>query len=194
MFSLIFPFSHLCFPFMKPIYVKTVFDRKKSADARHKGSVDIRLSQDRRTLYFATGIKILPKNWHDGQIVHRRDAAELQQTLDLMVKHVRQTINDQMESGSCTLGSVMAAIRQKEKGELSFLDFCHQRAKVRCYGRSADSRERYERFLRFFLQFGRILTFSDITDENIMAMDSQLSDTGMKPYSKWQNYHRIPYP
>ena len=176
---------------MKPIYVKTVFDRKKKADARHKGSVEIRLSQDRRTLYFATGIRLLPKHWHDGQIVHRVDAAELQQTLDFMVKHIRQTINDQMEAGTCTLDRVMAVVRQKEKGELSFLDFCQQRAVVRSYGRSRDSMERYERFLRYLLKFGRIETFSDITDENIQEMDRQLKATGMKPYSKWQNYHRF---
>lgn len=176
---------------MKPIYIKVVFDRKKKASARREGSIEIRLTQMKRSAYFVTGIRLLPKNWHDGQIVHRVDAAELQQTLDLMVKHIRQTINEQMEAGTCTLDSVMAVVRQKEKGELSFLDFCQQRAEVRCYGRSADSRERYERFLRYLLQFGRIEKFADITDENILELDSHLAATGMKPYSKWQNYHRF---
>ena len=176
---------------MKPIYVKIVFDRKKKAGSRREGSVEIRLTQDRKTAYFATGIRLLPKQWHSGQIVHRVDAEELQQTLDLMVKHVRQIINEQLENGTCSIDSVMAAFRQKEDGELSFLDFCQQRAEVRSYGRTADSKERYERFLRFLLQFGRIEKFSDITDENILEMDSQLKATGMKPYSKWQNYHRF---
>ena len=176
---------------MKPIYVKAVFDRKKKATARREGSVEIRLTQMRQSAYFVTGIRLLPKHWHDGQIVHRVDAAELQQTLDLMMKHVRQTINEQMEAGNCTVDRVMAIVRQKEKGELSFLDFCQQRAEVRCYGRSADSKERYERFIRYLLHFGRIDTFADITDKNILEMDRQLAATGMKPYSKWQNYHRI---
>ena len=176
---------------MKPIYVKAVFDRKKKATARKEGSVEIRLTQMRQSAYFVTGIRLLPKHWHDGQIVHRVDAAELQQTLDLMMKHVRQTINEQMEAGNCTVDRVMAIVRQKEKGELSFLDFCQQRAEVRCYGRSADSKERYERFIRYLLHFGRIDTFADITDKNILEMDRQLAATGMKPYSKWQNYHRF---
>ncbi len=176
---------------MKPIYVKAVFDRKKKASPRKEGVVEIRLTQMKRTAYFTTGLRLLPKHWHDGQIVHRLDAPELQQTLDLMMKHIRMTINEQLESGFCTLDTVMAVVRQKEKGKLSFLDFCQQRAEVRCYGRSADSKDRYERFLRFLLSFGRIDQFSDLTDENIQEMDRQLTATGMKPYSKWQNYHRF---
>lgn len=176
---------------MKPIYVKTVFDRKKKAGARKMGSIDIRLSQERRTLYFATGIKVLPKQWHDGQIINRVDAAEMQQTLDIMLKHVRQIINEKMEQGTCSLDDVMAAFRAKEEEKLSFLDFCQQRAEVRCYGKAADSRERYDRFLRWLLNFGRIVSFADVSDENILAMDAALADTGMKNYSKWQNYHRF---
>lgn len=176
---------------MKPIYIKTVFDRKKKAGARREGRVDIRLSQDRRTLYFATGIRLLPKHWHDGQIVHRIDAAELQQQLDLMVKHVRQIINAKMEEGTCTLDQVMATFRQEEEGEDSFLDFCLQRIEVRCYGKAADTKERYERFLRWLLNFGRIVSFADVSDKNILAMDAALVATGMKDCSKWQNYHRI---
>lgn len=176
---------------MKPIYVKTVFDRKKRASARKEGSVEIRLSQERRALYYATGIRLLPKHWHDGQITNRVDAAELQQSLDIMLRHVRQIINERMEEGTCSLDDVMTAFRAKEEEKLSFLDFCQQRAEVRSYGKSADSRERYERFLRWLLQFGRIVSFADVTDENILAMDSQLKATGMKNYSKWQNYHRF---
>lgn len=168
-----------------------VFDRKKKAGARKMGSIDIRLSQERRTLYFATGIKVLPKQWHDGQIINRVDAAEMQQTLDIMLKHVRQIINEKMEQGTCSLDDVMAAFRAKEEEKLSFLDFCQQRAEVRCYGKAADSRERYDRFLRWLLKFGRIVTFADVSDENILAMDAALADTGMKNYSKWQNYHRF---
>ncbi len=87
---------------MKPIYVKLIFDRKKKASPRKKGAVEIRLSQERRTLYFATGIRVLSHQWHDGQVVNRFDAIDIQRTLDTMVRHVRQIINDLMEEGDCT--------------------------------------------------------------------------------------------
>ena len=176
---------------MKPIYVKLVFDRKKTATRVHEAGVDIRLTQNRRILYFATGVRLLPKHWHDGQVVNRVDAHDLQQTLDIMVRHVRQTINALMEAGSFTIDDVMAKLRIKEDGKISFLDFCEQRIAVRTYGRSPDSIERYHRFMRFLVKFGRINSFSDINDANILAMDAELAATGMKPYSKWQNYHRF---
>lgn len=176
---------------MKPIYVKFVFDRKKKAGSGREGTVEVRLTQDGRALYYTTPVRLLPKQWHNGQVVHRIDAAELQQTLDLIIKHVRQTINELSEKGRCTLDDVLARLRAADASQLTLLDFCEQRAKVRCYGRSQDSKDRYERFLKFMLEFGRFETFADINDENIMAMDRHLSATGMKPYSKWQNYHRF---
>lgn len=176
---------------MKPIYLKVIFNRKKVATSKHEAAVEIRLSQDRRTLYYNTGVRLLPKHWHDGQVVNRIDAAELQQTIDICVKHVRKTINTLMDGGSCQLDDVMAKLRQSDFAKTTFIDFCEQRAEIRSYGRSSDSRERYQRFLRYLLKFGQITTFSDINDENILAMDADLASTGMKNYSKWQNYHRF---
>ena len=176
---------------MKPIYLKLVFDRKKRAGKNHEGAVEVRLTHDRRTLYYATGVRLLPKHWHDGQVVNRIDAQELQQQLDIIIKHIRQTMCSLMGDGCCTLDNLMSKLREQDNGKLSFLDFCEQRANVRCYGKSKDSKERYERFMRFLAAYGRITTFADITDDKIMEMDAHLKEKGMKPYSKWNNYHRF---
>jgi site-specific recombinase XerD len=95
-----------------------------------------------------------------------------------------------------TLTKTLSGKLQKESSKnfipaQSFIKFCEERAEVRKYGRSVDSCERYDRFLRWFKQWGVIQTFSDITDENILQMDGELVRKGMKPYSKWNNYHRF---
>ncbi len=176
---------------MKPIYVKTVFDRKKRSGRTTEGTVDVRLTQERRTLYYSTGIRLLPKHWHAGQVVNRIDAMELQRTLDTLVVRIRRTINDLMEEDRCTLDEVMKTLRESDNNQMSLLDFCRQRAKIRCYGKTDDSRERYHRFLRFFTLYGKMQRFADVTDKKVMEMDEYLSSTGMKPYSKWNNYHRF---
>ena len=178
------------FSIMQPIYIKVIFDRKKRATNKHEGALEIRLSQSRRSLYYATGIRLLPKHWHDGMIVNRVDAADLQQTLDLVLKHVRSAINDAIEKGSCTLDDVMDVLRMHHQ-QMSWIDFCEKRTAIRSYGRSKDSQERYHRFLRFLADFGTFQSFTDITDQNILSMDSHLTAKGMKPYSKWNNYHRF---
>lgn len=176
---------------MRPIYIKLVFDRKKKAGRNVEGAVELRLNQERRTLYYATGIKLLPKHWHNGQVVNRLDAPELQQQLDILVKRARSTMCALMEDGCCTIDGLIAKLREQDQGGQSLLDFCEQRTRVRCYGKSTDSKKRYERFLRFLLTYGKITTFADITDDKIMEMDSHLIGMGMKPYSKWNNYHRF---
>ena len=62
---------------------------------------------------------------------------------------------------------------------------------MRTYGRSKDSKERYERFLRFLEKWGKIRFFSDVTDKNVLAMDAYLKKKGLKDNSKWSNYHRV---
>jgi len=176
---------------MDTIYIKLIFDRKKKSSTKKEGSVEIRLSQSRRSLYLPTGVRILPKHWHDGQVVNRFDAQQLQKTLDIMVGQVRQTMNDMLAEGGCTIDSLLARLRSKKDKELSLVDFCQQRADIRSYGKSKDSRERYNRFVRWLISYGQIITFADITDENILALDAQLAATGMKPNSRWCNYHRI---
>ena len=175
---------------MKPIYLKLIFDRTKRASSTKEGAVEVRLTQDRRSLYYTTGIRLLPRHWHHGQIVNRVDAAEIQETIDNLIRRIRRTINEMMAEGSVTLDYLMDKLRERDIREINFFEFCEQRIIIRTYKKTAACKERYERFLRYLLAFGKVETFADITDENILAFDKYLADKGMKNYSKWQNYHR----
>lgn len=96
-----------------------------------------------------------------------------------------------MDEGSCSIDALLARLRQQGDGELSFLEFAMQRTDVRCYGKSHDSRERYERFIKFLFSWGRIERFADITDAVILEMDALLAARKMMVSSRWFNYHRI---
>ena len=61
------------------------------------------------------------------------------------------------------------------------------------YGKADDSKERYNRFMRFFSAWGKIRYFEDVTDANILALDEHLAKKGLKPYSKsnaWKTHTR----
>ena len=87
--------------------------------------------------------------------------------------------------------SIPYRLRMLDNKEVSFIEFCRQRASIRKYGKEKDSQERYDRFLKYFSKWGKIVSFKDITDTNIIAYDKYLIGQGMKPYSKWNNYHRF---
>lgn len=108
-----------------------------------------------------------------------------------MMTNVRKIINDMMQENCLNLEGISERLKRAQEGEKSFIEFANERAEARKYGRTKDSQERYNRFMRFFEGWGKIKCFSDITDQNILMMDEELKKKGMKPYSKWNNYHRF---
>lgn len=186
--------------------LKFVFDRKKRASRVKEGSVELRITYERRQHYVATGVRLLKKQWREpGQVVNRLDAFELQRTLDEFMARARRVMNDLSACGELDVkgvarvlsGRLHEAVRENVvedecvEDDRSFIAFCEERAEIRKYGRSVDSCERYDRFLRWFKEWGQIVRFADVTDLNVLRMDKALASTGMKNYSKWNNYHRF---
>ena len=180
-----------------PIF-KLVFDRKKRASNIKEGSIELRITYNRVQRFITTGVRVLPRQWKADRIVNRMDAFELQQTLDTFVAQARKVVNEQMQAGTLDMQTIVSVIGGKQRQQASenvpeqrpLMDYFRERASVRKYGRAEDSQERYERFLRWFEQWGGMVTFSDLTEANIIRMDEALG-TKMKPCSKWGNYHRF---
>ena len=178
---------------------KLIFDRQKRASKTKEGSVELRITWNRIQKHVTTGVRVLPKQWRNGQIINRLDAFELQRALDMFVTKARQTINSLMERGELDMKTVVAVIGNKQhsdathkvKTSRSLLDYMKERMTIRKYGRSEDSQGRYDRFYKWFESWGKILTFDDITEANIQQMDEALIKRGLKTYSKWNNYHRF---
>ena len=179
--------------------MKLIFDRKKKASSTKEGTIELRITYKRIQRFAVTGIRVLPRQWRDGRIVNRLDALELQNALDMYVLNARKTVNDLMERGRLDMDTIVADINHTSERQITanvphekrLMDYFTERAAIRKYGRSEDSQERYDRFLRWFDQWGGMLTFADITEANIMRMDEALTRQGMKDCSKWGNYHRF---
>ena len=96
-----------------------------------------------------------------------------------------------LQKNDLDINSIPDELIKRNQPKPSFLEFCNQRAEIRKYGKQKDSQERYDRFIKFFKQWGKIRDFEDIKESNIIAYDKYLDSSGMKPYSKWNNYHRF---
>lgn len=171
-----------------------VFDRRKTASTKQEGSVELRITHERKQKFMSTGIRVLPKEWKGGRVVGRIDASELNATLDELLLKVRRIINDMMENDNLNINIIPSMLVNKTSStnkKTSFIAFCRERAEVRKYGKTKDSQERYNRFMRFFEQWGGIRTFSDISDAAIIEMDKVLAEKKLIDSSKWNNYHRF---
>lgn len=171
--------------------ITLVFDRRKVATPTVKSSVEIRLCYNYKQKFISTGIKLNSTQWKNGKITNCPDIIQISQTLDKMVTDIRQTIYDMMNEGSIDIFDIPRRLALMHSGRIKFLDYCNQRAEIRKYGKKKDSQERYDRFMRLFKEWGKIKEFEDITEMSIISYDKYLLDQGMKPYSKWNNYHRF---
>lgn len=165
-----------------------IYDRYKKASSKRKGTVEMRITYNRKQKYISTGIELYPKEWKKGEVVATADAQELNNQLDIMLAKVRQILIDMSNNGNIDIFAVPEKLKGKKP---DLFKFFYKRASVREYGKSKDTIIRYERFIRLFKQWGHIKSFDDITEANIIMYDEYLKSQGMKNYSKWQNYHRF---
>ena len=181
-----------------PVF-KLIFDRRHRATSTKEGAIELRITYNRIQKHATTGVRVLPKQWKNGFIVNRPDALELQKTLDLFVTKARRVVNERMDSGTLDMQTIVAVIGGKEKEQSTanvpkqrmLVDYFTERASIRKYGRTEDIQARYDRFIRWFDDWGGMVTFDDITEANILKMDEVLVKRGLKPYSIWNNYHRF---
>ena len=169
--------------------IALVYDRKSIASPRREGIIEVRITHNRKQRYISTGIKVLPNQWRKNAVVNRTDSTQLNQYINNLLTNIQQVICEMSHAGCIDISLISGRLQKKE--EISFFEFCLQRAEIRKYGKKKDTQERYDRFLRLFSKWGKIKTFEDITDNNIIHYDKYLTSTGLRPYSKWTNYHRF---
>jgi integrase len=168
-----------------------IYNRYKTASSTKPAIVEMRITYNYKQKYISTGVMLYPHQWKKGIITNVPDAVQLSKTLDKMLNDVRQILYDMMNEGKIDIFSIPEKLAQMNHPKISFLEFCNQRSVIRKYGKKQDSQERYNRFIKLFSTWGKITEFDDITDKNIIDYDKYLESTGMKPYSKWNNYHRF---
>lgn len=171
--------------------VTFIYNRYKNATKDKPAVVELRITYNYKQKYISTGIMLYPHQWKDGKIVNCTDLIKISKVLDKLLTDVKQILYTMMEEGEIDIFNVPERLEKLHNETISFLEFCNQRAEVRKYGKRKDSQERYNRFMKFFKAWGKIKTFEDIKESNVIAYDKYLSSKGMKPYSKWNNYHRF---
>lgn len=167
-----------------------VYDRRKTASPTKKASLEIRITHNYKQKYINTGIKLYPNQWKNNKIINCQDAIQISQTLDKLIKDIRQAILDMIDEGDIDIFSIQSRIIRIKDGKVSFMEFCKQRLSIRKYGKAQGSQKRYDIFIENFTRWGKIKDFNDITETNIMEYDMYLAKDNMKPSSRWSNYHK----
>ena len=171
--------------------ISVIFNRRKTASLKTKASVEIRICHNYKQKFISTGIRLYSHQWKDGKIINCPDIMEISQTLDKMLSDIRHIIMEMLDKNQLDISIIPSILIRRNNECLDFLDFCKQRAEIRKYRKALDSQERYDRFLKLFSKWGKIRDFDDVNEKSIISYDKYLTSIGMKPYSKWNNYHRF---
>ena len=168
-----------------------VYNRYGKANARKDAVVELRITYMRKQKYMSTGVRLLPKEWRNGRVINRVDALILNKTLDKFMIDVRYILYDMIEKGQIDIFAIPYKLYAKKVAADTFYAYCEARIEVRKYGKALDTQQRYDRFLRFLKEYGKIQTFDDLKEAKIMELDKYLASKKLKAKSRWFNYHRF---
>lgn len=171
-----------------------VWDRYNYASSTRDAVICWRVHYLGKVKVVSTGIRVFKGEWDKRyqRVVNRPDAAIINKQLDKLIQDIREVVYDMYNDGNIDIYAIESKLLGKRKPNQTFLDFCEERAKIRKYGKATDSQERYERFLKFLITWGKIKTFYDLTDAKVMELDRYLKGKNdMKAKSRWNNYHRF---
>ena len=159
---------------MKIPAIQFVFDRKKTATKTRKGIVEMRITYLRKRKYMTTGVKCFPSQWSQDKesVVNSTDAVHCNQMLLEMKKKAMKVIADMVDSGMVDIFAIPDLIRKPSSVGMSFLRYIQERSAKRNV--SDDTRKHYKSFLSILTNFGKIVSFSDISEKSIRDFDEWL--------------------
>jgi len=173
-------------------HIKYVWNRYGQATQRNgkDAVVELRITHNKRVKYISTGVRLRYSQWRDGMVINHQDCVELNRLFDGYKKKVYDIITDMQQEGKIDIFAIPMRLNKKEQRQ-NLSEFIRNRMEVRAYGKVPPLQYRYRYFVDFFFSWGKIKTFDDITDENVVAFDRYLEKRGLKASSKWNNYHRF---
>ena len=159
---------------MKIPAIQFVFDRKKTATKTRKGIIEMRITYLRKRKYMTTGIRCFPSQWSQSRecVVNSTDAVRCNQVLLEMKRKAMKAVADMVDDGIIDIFAIPNIVRQPSDTGMSFIRYVKERSSKRNV--SEDTRKHYRSFLSILTNFGKIVSFSDITEKAIRDFDEWL--------------------
>ena len=161
-----------------------VWDHRGRVPEGEKGQVEIRITVNRKSYYFGTGIRVHKSELIAGQIVNCPGAKELNDRLVILYKKVLAHVNAYVDAG---VPINTEDVRQKvwqvvdlHSDKSIFIQWCEKQ--IPLLGVTDGTEKHYNPLVTRLTQFGRIQKWDDLTVENIVLFDAWLH-TLTKPVS-----------
>jgi integrase len=155
------------------VTTKIIFDRKKQAGKDGFGTIEIRITIARKSLYISTGVRVREREWKAGMVVNRSDAPILNERLATIWEIVNREANDAIKNG---VAINLDAIKEKVWGvkdaateDPLFLEWVEKQIDI--LNIAPGTRRQYRSLLIRLTEFDRLRRWNDVTAENIVEFD-----------------------
>lgn len=156
---------------------RIVFDHRGRTPQGEEGPVEIRLTINRNSYYFNTGVRVRGSELFNGEIINRGDAAELQQRLDLSSRKIMQAVNRCIEEGrAINVAQIRRQVffleQDSDYESDSLLRWMEEQ--IPLLPIKEGTRRRYTVTLKRMREYGKLNRWSDLTVENLYKWDTWL--------------------
>ena len=158
------------------ITTKIIYDRKKRAKTEGTGTIEVRVTIARRTIYISTGVRVREREWKAGMIVNRPDAPVLNERLAIIYEIVDREANRCIRDGESINADALKAkvwpVKEAASDEPKFMEWVEKQVEqlTVAYG----TRKQYRTLAHRLHEFGEMQRWHDVTAENICAFDAWL--------------------
>lgn len=158
------------------ITTKIIYDRKKRAATEGTGTIEVRVTVARRTIYISTGVRVREREWKAGMVVNRTDAPALNERLAIIYEIVEREANRCIKAGEGISTDKLKAkvwpVKEAMDDDQKFIDWVEDQIKMLTV--SPGTRKQYKTMLTRLTEFDRMKRWRDVTAENITLFDSWL--------------------
>lgn len=167
-----------------------IYDRKGQASKERPAVVELRISAGKVRKYISTGVKLLPKEWKNGSVTNREDMMPLNRQLQSLLKKCNEIITQMMEEDNVDLNAIPAILKDRLQQKQTFLEYAKARAEIKKRNLKQGTQKRYKVVFDFLESWRGMVSFAEVTEQNIQKMDDCLAERGLKVSSRY-NYHKI---
>lgn len=169
--------------------VAIIRDWRKTAGEGKPGSLDVRVTIDRKSYYISTGIRVLVKHWA-GAVVVRPDADELNNRLGIIVKRVNEKMNEFIEKRQpIDVDAIKRYIYDGTRTDTGGSMLEWMKKQVPMLQVSEKTRGHYWLLLDRLEQYGQLRSWSELSVESIYEWDAWLH-TNIKAQVKKEHPER----
>ena len=153
-----------------------VFDRRGKSDKTHKGSIELRITYNRKQKFVSTGITVYPHQWKGGNpyVSGYETSAEDNRILTALYQRTAKILAEQAENGEVDIDAIPRLLKPSEGAGITFLQYVMKRIEKE---KATEAEATYRQKVTFYnklAEYGKIKLFSDISEKAIRDFDEWL--------------------